>query len=280
MTELAAVSVQRLQINGVELAVRVAGAGPAVLLIHGFPDDHRVWARQVPALLDAGYRVIVPDLRGCGDSQLLPRVRDYRIDTVVADLLALLDALGVSRARVIGHDWGAAIGWHLAIEHPQRVDRYIALSVGHPEAYARGGLAQKLKGWYTLMFQLRGLAEWFMRAGHWRMFRFFTGEPVLAQHWIERLSRPGRLRAGLSYYRANLQMIWPRRRTPVRVPVLGIWSSADRFLAEDQMVDSARYLAAPWQYRRLDGVGHWMTETAADRLNPLLLDYLRAELRT
>lgn len=273
MNALGDIPPQRLRINGVELSVRVAGEGPAVLLIHGFPDDHRIWSKQVPALLAAGYRVIVPDTRGCGESQLLAQVRDYKLPLLVADLVALLDALGVSQARVVGHDWGAVIGWHLAMAHPERVVSYVALSVGHPEAYARAGLMQKIKGWYALMFQLRGVAEWFMRVGNWTIFRRFTNAPTLAPQWIAQLSRPGRLTAGLNYYRANIAMVLPGKRPAVRVPVLGVYSTGDRFLSEDQMVDSARYVSAAWQYRRLDGVGHWMSEEAPELLNAMLLEY-------
>lgn len=267
----------RISVNGVALNVGVGGPadGPAVLLIHGFPDDHQVWRHQWPALIAAGYRVIAPDLRGFGDSDMPAPVRAYRVQALLADLIGVLDALGVAQARVVGHDWGAAIGWQLAIHHPQRVERYAALSVGHPSAYARAGWRQKLKGWYTLMFQLRGLTEALLKAGDWAFMRAFTQEPVEAPRWIARLSRPGRLTAALNIYRANVRMVLPADYPPVRVPVLGVWSSGDRFLSQDQMTDSAAYMAAPWRYEQIDGVSHWMTVNAVDRVNALLLDYLR-----
>jgi len=145
--------------NGVDLRVVAAGEGPDVLLVHGFPDDHSVWRHQIPALVAAGYRVIAPDTRGCGDSAAPLGRRHYTLDLLVGDLLALLDALGIEKVRLVGHDWGAIIAWQLAIRHPERVDRYLALSVGHPTAYARGPLEQKLKGWYVLFFLLPRLPE-------------------------------------------------------------------------------------------------------------------------
>lgn len=265
---------RRIRVNGVELTVLVTGEGPEVLLVHGFPDDHTVWRRQIDVLAGAGYRVIAPDTRGCGDSEIPPHVRDYRLDMLVADLVALLDALGVGRARVVGHDWGAIQGWQLAIRHPERVVRYVALSVGHPAAYARGGLGQKLRAWYVLFIQLRGLAERVMAGFGWRLFGLFAGYPEEMPHWQQRLSRPGRLAAGFNYYRANLRMLFAGPRARVRVPVIGIWSSGDRFLVERQMRGSAEFCDDGWQYERLDGANHWLQLSAADALNPSLLRHL------
>jgi pimeloyl-ACP methyl ester carboxylesterase len=128
----------RIRVNDVELNVVVQGEGPGVLLVHGFPDDHTVWRNQIPPLVDAGYRVIALDTRGCGESEIKPREDDYAIDKLVADLVALLDALRIAKVRLVGHDWGALQAWCFAMEYPERVDRYIAMSVGHPAAYARG----------------------------------------------------------------------------------------------------------------------------------------------
>jgi pimeloyl-ACP methyl ester carboxylesterase len=100
------ISSLRMRVNDVELNVVVQGEGPDVLLVHGFPDDHTVWRNQIPALVDAGYRVIALDTRGCGESEIKPRKGDYAIDKLVADLIALLDALGIAKVRLVGHDWG------------------------------------------------------------------------------------------------------------------------------------------------------------------------------
>src|SRR5512139_1273380 len=115
-------SPRRMRVNDVELSVLIEGEGPDVLLVHGFPDDHAVWRKQIPALVAAGYRVIAPDTRRCGDSDVPPRVADYRLDVLVSDLLALLDALGIEKVRLVAHDWGAVQGWHFAIRHPERVE--------------------------------------------------------------------------------------------------------------------------------------------------------------
>jgi pimeloyl-ACP methyl ester carboxylesterase len=266
-------------VDGGRLRLKVAdsGAGPAVMLLHGFPDDRHVWRKQVPALLSAGYRVIVPDQRGCGDSDMAQGVANYALPFLVDDLVAILDHLELQDVMLVGHDWGAVIGWHFAISHPDRVSRYAALSVGHPTAYARGPWEQKLKGYYVLLFQLRGIAEWVLKAGNWRIFRSLTRQPGEVAHWISRLSRPGRLTAAINYYRANLGLLSTHERPKATMPVLGVFSDGDRFLAAAQMQRSADFCTGPFRFERIGGAGHWLQLDAPDQINALLIDFLGKE---
>lgn len=265
---------KRIPINGMTLNVIDVGEGEPVLLVHGFPDTHAVWRKQIPALVKAGYRVIAPDTRGCGESDLPPRVPDYRLSNLIADLRGLLDTLDIDTVRLVGHDWGAVIGWQFVMAHPERVSRYVALSVGHPSAYGSGGLTQKLKGWYVLMFQFRGFPEWLLRTRDWAFFRWFTGVPEEFAQWFRSLSRPGRLTAGINYYRANLGLVLPRKYPRVQVPVVGLWSEGDRYLTESQMQASAQYCDAGFRYLRVPGAHHWMQLHVPNTVNPLLLDAL------
>jgi len=271
-----------LQINGLSFNVLDVGVGKPgtepVLLVHGFPDDHTVWRRQVPVLVAAGYRVIAADMRGCGRSEMARRTSDYALHNLVADLAGILDSLGIESVNLIGHDWGAVIAWQFCFAHAERVRRYIALSVGHPTAYARGPLEQKFKGYYVLLFQLRGLAEWALTLGDWAAFRKMTNAPSEVGHWIERLRRPGRLTAAIRYYRANLHLILPGKYPRITLPVMGLFSTGDRFLAEAQMRASAKYLDGPFRFERIAGVGHWLQLEAPDAVNALLIDYLVQEL--
>lgn len=215
-------------------------------------------------------------MRGCGESDAPAATRAFRLETLSADLVALLDTLGVDKVTLVAHDWGAVIGWNFCMRHPERVLRYVALSVGHPNAYASGGWEQKRKGWYVLFFQLRGIAEWILRRDDWRAFRRLTGWHGESQHWTALLARPGRLTAAINYYRANLRALLRSDWPSVRVPVYGLWSSKDAYLAEMQMRQSRRYVTAPWRYDRVEGVGHWMQLDAPERVNALLLAELAA----
>lgn len=260
--------------GGLELSVTTAGKGPAAMLLHGFPDDSEVWRKQVPALVAAGFRVIVPDQRGCGASEMAPKVADYRLPNLVADLVAVLDHLKVDSVNLVGHDWGAVIGWHFAMAHPDRVNRYAALSVGHPTAYARGPLEQKLKAYYVLLFQLRGIAEWMLRANNWWLFRMVTRQPNEVVRWIKRLSAPGRLTAAINYYRANLSLLKTSERPKLSMPVMGLFSDGDRFLAESQMRESGKFCTGTFRFELVRDAGHWLQLDACEQVNGLLIDFL------
>jgi pimeloyl-ACP methyl ester carboxylesterase len=130
-----------------------------------------LWRDVVPVLLEQNYRVIAPDLRGFGESDAPRGTRNYRIEHIVRDVVGLLDSLGIAKAHLVGHDWGAVIGWFLAGEHGDRFHSLTAISVGHPRAYANAGAEQKRKGLYTFLFQLRGLTEWYLSKNDFSNFR-------------------------------------------------------------------------------------------------------------
>jgi len=268
-----------MRIGGVTLNVVDRGAGVPVLLLHGFPDSCALWRDVIPALVAGGCRAIAPDLRGFGDSDAPPRVAAYALDAILGDVIGLLDALGVARVHVVGHDWGAVVGWFLAARHPGRVASFVAVSVGHPAAFRRAGLEQKLRSWYVLGFQVRAFPELTLRAGNFALLRAMTSRHPENERWIADLSRPGRLSAGLAWYRANFGRLLTASVPPVRVPVLGIWSPGDLALAEDQMTGSQRFVEGVFRYERIEDVSHWIPLDAAGRLASLVLEWVAPHAR-
>lgn len=264
------------RVNGLNMHYVTAGEGPPVILLHGFPDTHKIWRRQIPVLAAAGLRIIAPDLRGYGKTDMPQDVGAYAVQFLADDVLRLMDALGVEQAVVVGHDWGALIGWHLAMHAPERITRYAALSVGHPQAIAASGLSQKLRFWYMLLFKTPVVAEALLKAGNWVAIRRLTRSREQQAIWIDALAPQGRLTAALNYYRANFKASSPRRWNPVDIPVMGVWSEHDPALGEQQMLDSREQCRAGFRYERIDGAGHWMQLTAADRVNALLLDFVKS----
>lgn len=269
----------RADIGGTGINYEVTGEGRPVVLLHGFPDSGRLWRNQVPALVRAGFRVIVPDLRGYGGSDKPAAVAGYAMSALVGDVSGLLDHLGIGRAHVVGHDWGAALGWALALLRPDRVDHLAVLSAGHPSAFAGAGLAQREKSWYMLLFQFEGIAEEWLSGGDWANFRAWAGHPD-ADAVVAELEANGSLTPGLNWYRANVpprSLISPPSSLPAaRGPVLGIWSDGDLFLTEAQMTGSREHVAGPWRYERLSGPGHWMQLEAPGAVNDLLTGFLPA----
>lgn len=262
-----------VEANGLRFNVAIAGDGPVVVLLHGFPDTLHVWRRQIDALAAAGYRVIAPDQRGCGDSEMPLPVSAYRLENLAKDIVALLDALDVhAPAHLVGHDWGAVVGWKLAIDHAARFSSFAVMSVGHPAEYRRG-FEQKWRSWYAYIFLLRGLAERLIRARDWFAMRKLGDDALETDARIAALSRPGRLRAGLNWYRANVWQILTRRYGNTSLPVFGMWSDGDFALAESQMRNSQRRVTGAWRYQRIDHASHWLQLDRADDINALLLDW-------
>jgi pimeloyl-ACP methyl ester carboxylesterase len=266
----------RVDVDGVGIQYEVTGQGPPIMLLHGFPDSGRLWRHQVPALAGAGFQVIVPDLRGYGRSDKPAAVEAYSMGLLAADVLAVLADLEITRAHVIGHDWGAALAWGLASVAPGSVDHLAVLSVGHPATFRRT-YQQREKSWYMLLFQFPGVAERWLTDHDWANFRTWAHHPD-ADNVIAELEATGSLTPGLNWYRANVppeSWVAPPPVLPsVQAPTMGIWSTADIALTEAQMTDSAKNVAGPWRYERLDGPGHWMQLDAPDQVNKLLLDFL------
>lgn len=195
---------RRIAGDGVELAVLDEGEGHPVLLLHGFPDSSRLWRHQVASLSAAGMRAIVPDLRGFGESDKPAAVEEYAVARSVADMVAILDALALDRVHVVGHDFGAVVAWVLAALAPERVDRLVAMSVGHPATGRLRTMEDREKAWYQLLFQFPDVAEALLQRDDWRLLREWLREDGDLEHYIDDLSRPGALTAGLNWYRANL----------------------------------------------------------------------------
>jgi len=266
----------RVNVDGVGIEYQVTGEGRPVVLLHGFPDSGRLWRHQVPALAGAGFQVIVPDLRGYGRSDQPEAVEAYSLLLLAGDVMAILAELEITRAHVVGHDWGAALAWGLASLVPDTVDHLVALSVGHPATFRR--TPQQLeKSWYMLLFQFPGIAERWLTEDNWASLRNWARHPD-ADQVIADLEATGSLTPGLNWYRANVPPeSWvepPLKLPPVQAPTMGVWSTGDPALTEIQMTDSAENVAGPWRYERLDGPGHWMQLDAPEAVNALLLDFL------
>ncbi|WP_033340904.1 alpha/beta fold hydrolase [Catenuloplanes japonicus] len=269
----------KIKVNGVTLHVRDSGGdGTPVLMLHGWPDTGDVWRHQVDALSAAGYRVVTPDLRGFGESDKPAEVDAYGRAQMVGDVLGLIDALDLGRVHLVGHDWGSAIAWMVALNAPQKLRSLTAMSTGHPVAFRRAGIAQKEKSWYILLFQFTGIAEEWIRQNDFENLRTVTRHPEIDEV-IGRFTDPAALTGSLNLYRA---MTPPESNIapvptlpPIDLPTLGMWSTHDIALVEAGMTGSAAHVRGPWRYERVEGAGHWLQLDAPDRVNAALLDFLR-----
>jgi pimeloyl-ACP methyl ester carboxylesterase len=266
-----------VRLRGLDFDIRVEGDGPPVVLLHGFPQHSGSWDRVRPALVAAGHRVVLLDQRGYSPGARPAGRRPYVLAEAAADVLALLDELGIERAHVVGHDWGGAVGWRLAATAPARLHSLTSVSTPHPQALVRSLVAgdQALRSWYMGFFQLPVLPERVLLAADGLLLRRFLRASGLttSTDYVDRMQADGALTAALNWYRA---IPWdPGADGPATTPTLYVWGERDPSLGPAAAARTARYVTGPYTFVRLAGVGHWIPELAPAALLDPLLDHLR-----
>jgi epoxide hydrolase 4 len=277
------------ELSEVRLHYVEAGEGPLVVLLHGFPEFWYGWRFQIPALAAAGFRVVAPDMRGYNLSSKPRGVKAYDADRLAGDIRDLIQERGARQARLAGHDWGAAVAWVTAMNHPEVVERLAILNVPFPRRFVRGlrHPRQLLKSWYMLAFQLPWLPERVARAKRWRYFQAFslgsaaradafTAEDI--ERYIEAWSQPGAATATINYYRAVLrQPPWrlADRFGVVQAPTLVIWGELDRYLSKELAEPDRADVPNLERVVRLPDASHWVQHDEPERVNELLIEFLR-----
>ena len=281
-------------VNNVRLHWVEQGAGPLVVLLHGFPEFWWGWHRQIPALAAAGFRVAAPDLRGYNLSEKPKGAGSYRVSILVEDVAALVRHLGEGRAHVAGHDWGGVVGWRTALRHPELVDRLVVLNAPHPAVFSRElrRPRQFLRSWYAMFFQLPWLPEALFRANDYALLeRIFRNSPARPgafsdddiRHYREAMARPGALTAMLSYYRTFARNLGRRggtgggevKRTITR-PTLVIWGEKDAALDPHNLEGLERYVS-DLRIERLPDASHWVLADEPGRVSELMIGFLRED---
>jgi epoxide hydrolase 4 len=276
--------------DGIRLHVVETGPpdGPPVVLLHGFPELWYGWRGQIGPLADAGFRVVVPDQRGYNTSDKPAGVAAYAVGTLAADIVGLLDALGLARASIVGHDWGAVVAWWLGLAHPERVTRLGVLNVPHPAVMRRHLLSsprQMARSWYIFFFQLPGLPERFLaRDGFANLARAVRSgrrgtctEADLAVY-REAWAQPGALTGMVNWYRAALRSAGQRLpRLRVGVETLVLWGARDRFLGREMAAPSAA-LCDRGRLEVFEQATHWLQHDDSDAVNDRLVRFLQGGL--
>jgi pimeloyl-ACP methyl ester carboxylesterase len=275
-----------IETNGLELHVVAAGptTGEPVLALHGFPEFWYGWRHQIPALVDEGYRVIVPDQRGYNLSDKPTGLDAYRLTELAGDAVGLLDALGYEEARVLTHDWGAAVGWQILLEYPDYVTQAVTMNIPHPavfDEYLFGDLRQTINSTYMFLFQLPKLSEWALTARDYRGLELFlemtnsedafTTEDV--KRYKEAWQQPGAVTGMLNWYRSLL------RRDPGGVPsmtvepeTMVIWGTQDLLLRAAMAEDSIAF-CPNGHLELIDEGTHWLHHECPARVNGLVTEF-------
>lgn len=290
MVDIPGIGHEFVSANGLRFHVATCGSGERLALcLHGFPECWYSWRYQMPLLARLGYRVWAPDLRGYGESDRPPAMRDYAVEALVADVAGLIDAAGASSTLLIGHDWGAAIAWWAAMHRVRPLDRLVIMNVPHPALMERGLLtwAQLRRSWYMFFFQLPYLPEAMLSAQDYAAVRrVFRGLAVDKSRFPDEVldvfrdnaARPGALTAMINYYRALLRggSGWRERARGYPVidtPTLLIWGEEDTALGKETTYGTERYVSN-LTLRYLPRVSHWVQQEAPETVNAMLEAWL------
>jgi pimeloyl-ACP methyl ester carboxylesterase len=275
---------QTWTIGEFQFTVDVAGpaSGPAVLLLHGFPQTRHMWRHQLDALAAAGFRGVAPDQRGYSSGARPTEVESYTSDLLIADALALMDFCGTRRFHLVGHDWGGQLAWLLAAGHPDRVATLTMLSRPHPAAFARAMAEdpeQAERSRHHLAFRQSDAVD-SLRQDNFKMLRAGLKREGIAPENLEAhfqtLGEPGALEAAVNWYRAN--NIASVKIPPVAVPTLYIWGTADATVGRPAAELTEQFVNGPYRFVPVDGGGHFIVDQFPARIAQLLIEHLRTAL--
>ena len=283
--------------TGITMNVALAGpeGAPPAIFLQGFPESHRTWRGLVPLLSDK-VRMIMPDLRGFGDSDRPQEVEAYATDKLIADVFALADALGVDRFGLVGHDWGGAIAWAAAIKGDPRVERLAIINSPHPLIFQKNLIedkAQRAASQYMRAFRDPDFEKFVEAIGFEAFFdKSFRNHVDLTaipaeerQRYIDDWSRPGALTAMLNWYRASQMVVpppgitvdvpdWVLRAFPkIKIPVRVIWGLDDKALLPIQL-EGIGEIGDDVEVFPLKGVGHFAPWQAPEKVAAVLKPFL------
>ncbi len=277
-----------ISVNGIRLHAMTAGEqGPLVILLHGFPEYWYSWRHYLPFLAEAGYRVVAPDLRGYNLSDKPKGIAQYQTPILARDIYELIHAQGEEQAILVGHDWGAAIAWMVAMYYPQAVEKLVICNVPHPASFARGirTWRQLRKSWYIFAFQLPWLPEYVIQRNlYGTLERVLRGSAVRKEafsdddlrRYTEALRQPGALTAALNYYRALVRWSWRVPVQPITAPTQIIWGEDDIALGKELTYTAHEYVP-DLRVHYIPNCGHWVQQEALEEVQQVLLRFFCAE---
>ena len=279
-----AITHSTVHVDGLGLHCVTAGPidGPLVVLLHGFPEFWWSWRHQIPALVGAGYRVLVPDMRGYNESDKPQSVSSYSLSVLAEDVRRLILSQGRDKALVVGHDWGGVVAYEFAMHFGDMVQKLAILNVPHPVQMQNGlrTWGQIKKSWYMFFFQLPFLPEYWLKRQDGLFLRRSFGRSMPREEvdaYVKAARKPGALTAMINYYRCSFRNLLTgkiRRAKVIAAPTMVIWGEQDRFLEKAFAVPPQK-LVPDIRVEWLPTASHWVQLDAPERVNELLLGFLR-----
>ncbi len=278
--------------SGLTLRIARAGAGPLVVMMHGFPECWYSWRHQMRAL-SGRFDCVALEMRGYGESDAPVGVANYTLDKLVGDVADLIEALGHRRAIVVGHDWGGAVAWATAMMRPEVVERLIVMNCPHLERIRhalRRNPRQMIRSWYMLFFQIPRLPEWLLRRRNYEALLDALRHRTIQKdvfsesdldYFRAAFRNPYSLTAAINYYRANFRAAfmaapgsnpWIDRK--ISAPTLLIWGEQDFTLGKELTYGMEGLFTGPFEIKYIADSGHWVQNEKPELVNRYVRDFL------
>jgi pimeloyl-ACP methyl ester carboxylesterase len=280
-----------VNVNGIRMHYVTIGKGPLIVFLHGFPEFWYSWRHQIP-FFSKHFKVVVPDMRGFGETERPTEIDQYRIEKLVTDIVELIHSLGQEKATIVGHDWGGIITWSIGMMAPDIVENLIIMDAPHPAVFQRNAFRnyeQMQKSWYMFFFLLQNVPERVLSHNNFELLKHvfevsikrkknFTQRDI--EWYISSWSKEGGITGGINYYRSNLNAeFWGNLDESIpfpkiKSPTLQIWAGEDLFLGKELTEGTSEFVDALFSLKIIPNCGHWIQQEAPEEVNQIMDEFL------
>lgn len=273
--------INKIKIRNLEFDCRVRGKeeNELIIFLHGFPETSFMWRKLMDKMASLGYFCLAPDMRGYSENACPSGIKNYGIKKLSEDVLNLADSFGKGQFHLIGHDWGAVIGWYTVYNNPARIISWTALSVPHNRAFGKAiktNKEQQKKSRYIKWFLLPLLPEIMMRKNNFEKFRrlWKHSSAEELENYLSVFKRKNTLTAALNYYRANIGRNKNEHIGEIKAPTLFIWGEKDLAIGEFAAEGNHKYMKGDYTYEKIKG-GHWLIQTNYDEVEKAVMQHIK-----
>ena len=275
----------RLKVGTDEFLIRVAGMqnkGPNVVLLHGFPESSIMWNRFAKQAAQEDYRILAFDQRGYSPGARPSNITDYQIDNLAKDVINVANEIGFDNFHLVGHDWGAVVGWKTVMDFPSRVLTWTAMSIPHPAVFLNAVLndsIQKQRSSYFKLFQRPIVPEFLLMYGNQKTYKKLMGiaPKENLDEYLSIVSEPGAFTAELNWYRAlDVEKLIASKTLEINIatPTLFIWGKTDAVISPSIIPNQQKYMKGPHKELSLD-TGHALIQNKENEVTEAILAHFR-----
>lgn len=272
--------IKQIKVGDLEFDCRVSGdeKNELIILLHGFPETSFMWINLMDKLSAMGYYCLAPDMRGYSQHACPKGVKNYTVKELSEDILNMVDAIQVNKFHLIAHDWGAAIGWNIVYQHPDRIISWTALSVPHSRALGKAiktDKEQKRKSRYIGWFLVPIIPEIIIRKNNFEKFRKLWKHSSAEElnNYLTVFGRKQALTAALNYYRANFRGGKRQAIGEIRTPTLFIWGKYDLAIGTAAVEYNHKYMKGDYTFLAIEG-GHWLIQTNYPEVEKAVVEHV------